>query len=171
MNVWPTAIAFVLEEETGGDPLGGYTNDPDDDGLETKWGISKRAHPTVDIRNLTREGAQQIYWNDYWQPVRAPELPAVVGLVVFDWSVTSPRSLVVRRLQALVGAVEDGIIGPDTIARAFVPPALDLALDLLVARARHMGAIVKAKPVKAKYVGGWASRLVRLTALVCRLTP
>ena len=50
-----TAIAFVLNEE------GGYSNDPRDPGGETNFGISKRAHPQVDIKNLTLEEAESIY--------------------------------------------------------------------------------------------------------------
>ena len=48
---------------------GGYANDPRDPGGETKYGISKRAYPAVDIRNLTLEAAKAIYKRDYWRPV------------------------------------------------------------------------------------------------------
>ena len=44
---------------------GGYVNDPDDPGGETKFGISKRAYPHLDIKNLTEEHAADIYYNDY----------------------------------------------------------------------------------------------------------
>src|SRR5215475_4829486 len=43
-----------------------YTNDPLDPGGETKYGISKRAYPGVDIYNLTEAGALEIYERDYW---------------------------------------------------------------------------------------------------------
>ncbi len=52
-------IEFILERE------GGYVNDPADPGGETNFGISKRAYPNVDIKNLTREGAIAIYQRDY----------------------------------------------------------------------------------------------------------
>ena len=39
---------------------GEYSNDPNDPGGETKWGISKRAYPNLDIKNLTRDGAKTI---------------------------------------------------------------------------------------------------------------
>lgn len=46
-----------------------YTNRKNDRGGPTKYGISKRAHPDVDIENLTEEGAlailEQEYWNRY----------------------------------------------------------------------------------------------------------
>ena len=40
---------------------GGYVNDPLDPGGETKFGISKRSYPTLDIAALTREDARAIY--------------------------------------------------------------------------------------------------------------
>lgn len=45
---------------------GGYVNDPDDSGGETKYGISKRAYPNLDIKNLTIEQAHAIYEKDYF---------------------------------------------------------------------------------------------------------
>jgi lysozyme family protein len=65
-----TAMHFVLEHECRKNPDGsldpGYVNNPKDPGGETKYGIAKRSHPDVDIKNLTVDDALQIYWNDYW---------------------------------------------------------------------------------------------------------
>jgi lysozyme family protein len=48
---------------------GGYVNDPDDLGGETKYGISKRSYPNVDIKNLTRSQAIEIYKRDFYIPL------------------------------------------------------------------------------------------------------
>ncbi len=45
---------------------GGYVNDPHDAGGETNMGISKRSYPDVDIKHLTREDAEEIYYRDFW---------------------------------------------------------------------------------------------------------
>ena len=45
---------------------GGYVNDAKDPGGETKYGICKRSHPTVDIKNLTKDQAKVIYKREYW---------------------------------------------------------------------------------------------------------
>ena len=37
---------------------GGYVNNPADPGGETKYGISKRSYPSLNIANLTREMAE-----------------------------------------------------------------------------------------------------------------
>ena len=40
---------------------GGYINHPDDPGGETNFGISKKQFPKLDIKNLTRKDAKEIY--------------------------------------------------------------------------------------------------------------
>jgi lysozyme family protein len=42
-----------------------FENDPDDPGGATKFGIDQRSHPDVDIRNLTKEAAMVIYWDEW----------------------------------------------------------------------------------------------------------
>ena len=106
------AIAFVLNEE------GGYSNDPLDPGGETNYGISKRAHPQVDIKNLTLEEAESIYKYLYWDACRCESLPPRLALVVFDSAVNQGVRTAIKMLQAAIGTVQDGIIGPATIERA-----------------------------------------------------
>ncbi|MDR1234266.1 MAG: hypothetical protein LBJ92_03930 [Holosporales bacterium] len=48
---------------------GGYINNPDDPGGETKFGITKKSYPNVNIANLTIDQAKQIYYRDYWSNV------------------------------------------------------------------------------------------------------
>ena len=52
----------------------GYVNDPKDPGGETNYGISKRAYPDVDIKNLTEDGAKDIYKRDYWDKNKCEDL-------------------------------------------------------------------------------------------------
>lgn len=83
------ALEFVLIWEVGPRPKieGGYTNDPDDPGGETKWGISKRAYPDLDIANLTLEDAIEIYRKDYWNPCNCDNLDWPLACAVFDTAV------------------------------------------------------------------------------------
>ncbi len=57
------ALNFVLKWE------GGYVNDKHDPGGETKYGISKRAYPHLNIKSLTKEQAAEIYRRDFWNQV------------------------------------------------------------------------------------------------------
>jgi lysozyme family protein len=60
MSDFNTAVNILFKHE------GGYAHNPNDPGGETKYGISKRQYPDLDIKNLTKEQAAQIYFNDYW---------------------------------------------------------------------------------------------------------
>lgn len=64
-----------------------YTNDPHDPGGETKYGISKKAYPKEDIKNLTEERALEIYEKDYWDASGCNELPYPYNIAVFDTAV------------------------------------------------------------------------------------
>jgi len=78
---WERAIEFILQWE------GGYVNDPQDPGGETKYGISKRAHPTVDIQALDRTQAEAIYKEKYWDAMGCGHLTDPLDIVVFDSAV------------------------------------------------------------------------------------
>lgn len=66
---------------------GGYSNNPRDPGGETKFGISKRAYPSLDIQNLTIEQAKGIYAAHYWLAAGCPSLKWPMSLYVFDCAV------------------------------------------------------------------------------------
>lgn len=67
---------------------GKETNDPRDPGGHTKFGISKRAHPDVDIGALTVDQAEKIYLHNYWIPAKCDELPWPLDTLVFDSAVS-----------------------------------------------------------------------------------
>lgn len=95
---------------------GGYVNNPKDPGRETKYGISKRSYPDVDIANLTLDQAKAIYLRDFWQRARCDELPPAIAFLVFDCAVNSGIGQAIRFLQRALGVADDGQIGPMTIA-------------------------------------------------------
>ncbi len=72
------SVAFVLRRE------GGYVNDPNDPGGETKYGISKRSYPDIDIKALTEKQAKGIYRRDYWDRAGCSVLVWPMCLVHFD---------------------------------------------------------------------------------------
>jgi lysozyme family protein len=62
------------------------------------------AHPDVDIVNLTKEQALDIYKRDYWDAINGDSLPWPLCLAVFDLSVNGG---VGRAQQALAEAGQD----------------------------------------------------------------
>jgi len=115
-------IGRVLSHE------GGYVNDPRDPGGETKWGISKRSYPHLDIRNLTREDAIEIYRRDFWQRVQGDKLPVEFSFQALDAAVNHGIENAVRWLQRAAGVADDGVIGPVTLAAVERAQVADLVL-------------------------------------------
>ena len=107
-------IEEVLKHE------GGYVNDPDDAGGETNYGIAKKFNPDVDIKNLTKDGAKEIYYNKYWVPSKADKVPDKLKHIYFDMVVNFGKRGAVKVLQQAAVAkghnIEvDGGIGPNTL--------------------------------------------------------
>ena len=61
MSLFHSIIPFIIQHE------GGYVNHPNDPGGETKYGISARAYPRLNIKDITLQDAVRIYYEDYWE--------------------------------------------------------------------------------------------------------
>jgi len=105
-----SAVQIILSHE------GGYVKHPRDPGGETNYGISKKAYPDLDIKDLSRNDAQEIYYKDYWKKLRCDGMPFGVALVLFDFGVNAGNRQAVKTMQAVVGTKADGVIGDKTMA-------------------------------------------------------
>lgn len=149
---------------------GGYSDDAADRGGETKYGISKRSYPDVDIASLTLDGARDIYQRDFWDSLHLEELVSQeIAEEVFDSHVNVGRR-VAKWLQQAYNLtnywqgneelVEDGIIGPKTIAainQSRYPERILKVLNGL--QIGHYIKIVKSDPSQEKWFGGWLKRV------------
>jgi hypothetical protein len=101
MALFADAIGPLLHRE------GGYVNHPSDPGGETKYGISKRAYPNEDIKNLTPARASLIYKRDYWDKLGLDQCPNEgAARVLFDIAVHSGVGRARRCLEACGGLYE-----------------------------------------------------------------
>jgi lysozyme family protein len=116
----------------------GYVNDPNDPGGETKWGISKRSYPHLDIKGLTRDAAKQIYLRDFWNRINADRLPDGVAYQLFDFALNSGIETAVRYFQRSLGVADDGIWGPFSQAAADNTSESDMIMHLLGERLDFM---------------------------------
>ncbi len=106
-------IHYIVFKWEGGDKLHMVANDP---GGLTKYGISKRAHPNVDIASLTWEEAKEIYRKEYWERIQGWEWDPAVSFIALDAAVNQGPYDAIEFLQASARTLTDGIIGPKTIA-------------------------------------------------------
>lgn len=125
MSGWfERAVEIVLEAE------GVLSEDARDDGGLTKYGISQKAYPALDIRALTRLQAIDIYRRDYWNRVRGDDLAWAFALPVFDCAVNQGAGTAVKLFQKALRVPADGDFGPKTLAVAHAsqsPPDAVLA--------------------------------------------
>lgn len=112
MSTFDRALALVLRHE------GGLVNDSRDPGGLTNWGISQRAYPDLDIANLTPGAAGEIYRRDYWDAIKADQLPAPLAICVFDTAVNMGVGKAIRLLQKACGVAVDGVLGVNTLRAA-----------------------------------------------------
>lgn len=113
---------------------GGYVNDPRDPGGETKFGISKRSYPHVDIANLTVQDAKNIYHRDFWQPLG--DAHPAIKFQVFDFAVNSGIQTAIRKLQAAIGVADDGHWGPISAAKLASMDLNDVLMRFMAQRLR-----------------------------------
>jgi len=156
---WETGIAFVLKME------GGLTDDPNDPGGLTNFGISQKAYPSVDIRNLTVEGAREIYHRDYWIPCQCDELPTPFAISVFDTAVNQGVTKAKRLLQIALDVTVDGVIGQKTISAAMKADAYRIK-KYLAERLAAYARIMVENPKLLVFAVNWSFRVISLAKIV-----
>ena len=153
MKTFDEIIEKVLEHE------GGYVNDPKDLGGETKYGITKRFYPDIDIKNLTIEKAKDIYKSDYWDKNKVESLPQNLWHIYFDMCVNMGKRTAVKVLQrAAVNKGRDievdGGLGPMTLGAL-----KGVELDRVRAfRVKYYVDLITARPEQEKFYLGWFRR-------------
>lgn len=157
-KVFDEVIERVLEHE------GGYVNDPSDPGGETKYGISKRSYPWVDIASLTLSDAREIYKRDYWEKFRINQIhsPAVAAKLL-DMAVLMGGVRATEKFQFALRACGqpvkvDGYIGPQTLAAAKRVSEEALLAALRSEAAGHYRLLAERNPRLERFLKGWLTR-------------
>lgn len=146
------AFKIVVGEE------GGYVNNPRDPGGETKFGVSKKSHPTLDIKNLTIEKAKEIY-RHYWDGCRCEELPWWLALPLFDCAINAGVRQTIVLLQRAVKVKEDGVFGPATLGATQKANQEKLLTEFM---AQQLLFKIKLK-IFPFFALGWIRRAIRIT--------
>ena len=151
-----TAFKHVLQVE------GDFSDHAADPGGKTRFGITeavaRRAGYRGDMRELPLDLAKRIYREEYWNAVRADELPAGIRLVMFDAAVNSGTGQAIRWLQRAVGAADDGVLGPRTLAAVGALSADSVRMKVLAQRLQFMAGL----PTWPAFSRGWTRRICDL---------
>lgn len=150
------ASAFVIDILEGGSRV------ITDSGGVTRWGISKRAYPHLDIAVMTRGVAEDIYRRDYWNKIKGDLLPAALALLVFACAVNMSPNRATVILQRALGVPDDGILGTATLvaAQGFTPQS-ELRARFNELWLRFYIELARSKPVFQKHLYGWSMRVFR----------
>jgi lysozyme family protein len=161
----PETVSGLISTQTQRRKVG-YTNDPVDAGGETKFGVAKSGNPNTNITSLTWPEAQQIYYDRYWIAGGCQLLSPRLAVLHFDGCVNHGVSRASKFLQEVIGANQDGQVGPATAKLANSKNDLEVCSLLADRREKFYRAIVASNPVQARFLNGWLRRINEMREFV-----
>ena len=166
---------------------GGYVNNKYDKGGKTNLGITASTLKTAnankitnitDVKLLTFDVAEDIYYQMYWIPSKAEDMHSPIDLIHFDVSVNSGVKNANKMLQKAVNKAlgsnvvgVDGIIGKNSIKYLSQVSDTDekarqLSYIYLDVRASFYDDIIKRDPTQKIFRNGWMNRIQNLKNII-----
>jgi lysozyme family protein len=158
MADFQTSVAQVLKKE------GGYVFKASDPGGETKYGITKRSYPALDIKNITPQDAEDIYLRDFWNPMRLAEVNSqAIADQILDTAVNMGTSQAAKIAQAAAlnlgqSLKVDGAFGPASLAAVNAVDSSKLASEMVGLRISAYKTIAANRPASQQFLAGWIRR-------------
>ena len=151
-------ISGVIEREGGAKA----TNDPNDPGGRTQYGISERANPDLWADGkVTEDEARERYLAKYVVYPKyhtiPPSHPATQEQLI-DWGVNSGPNIATQELQKILGTDQDGDLGPVTLKLLLGVDDRTLNNLLVAARVKMIARVVQRNPSQVKWLGGLLNR-------------
>lgn len=143
---------------------GEYINHSNDPGGKTKFGISAKSYPYLEIENLTKEQAIDIYYRDWWQKYRYDRIKDEdLAIKILDSSVNigpeSAHKLIQRSLRAVgIYLKVDGILGAKSLAAINEVNATALIAAIRVELTYHYKYLILKNPSLKVFELGWFRR-------------
>jgi len=163
------AFKLVIEAE------GGFSNDPEDRGGATMWGITQAEidtkighHASIEeVKAFPIEKAKEIYKFKYWDRMRLDEVNNdMLKIMFFDQGVNRGCGTVVKQVEALVSTTADGLMDTITLSKINGTNALDLAFSFFKVSQISYIRIVKNNPSQMVFMLGWINRTHKLLNLI-----
>ena len=162
MDNFDSIIGTILKHE------GGYVDHKDDRGGETNFGIASKYHPDVDIKNLTLQGAKDIYYQKYWLKYRVNEYPPKYQKIMFDMIVNMGNSRAVKIFQNALNHKKpkkrplkvDGVLGKRTLKAANTYYCEVERIQMF--RAKFYFDIIRRNPSQKVFMYGWFKRAIQV---------
>lgn len=144
-----------------------YTDHPADRGGPTKWGITlatlaayrKIQVTPFDVAALTEEDARAIYAELF---IRRPHFDQInderLRALVIDCGVNHGVARAAKWLQTVAGVMDDGVLGPVSLAAVNSLPGTILYRRILGIRIKFYGRIITDDHAQAQFAAGWMAR-------------
>lgn len=170
MSDFKTALKIALSHE------GGYANVAGDSGGETYQGISRKNWPAwrgwliIDKSKPLKHNqllkdkrladlVEVFYYEHFWKSIQGDKIAAqAVANFLLDFYINSGYHAV-KTAQHVVGAKEDGVMGPKTLSAINAAEPEDLLSRLKAARLSFLKGIVARNPSQEKFLNGWQNRV------------
>lgn len=136
------------------------TNNPNDSGGRTKYGISERSHPGAWLNGPpSLEEAKRIFYQEYISDQGFDKIkPDYLMEQVVDFGVHSGPAVAAMHLQRILGVQADGRVGPITLAVLARRDPLELNTELVKSRVQLLARIVQKRPKDLEFLWGWLNR-------------
>ena len=175
----PNETKFALSAKNG------WSDDPDDTGGATMCGVTLRTYsawcnakgyPLPSKNDLKK--IPYLHWRDvlktyFWDKCLASHIKTKsIACIIVDWVWASGPGMI-KKIQKIVGSLQDGIIGPKTIAAINKMDQAELFTKIKEARFAYIDDICRIRPTNEKYRKGWTNRLnaIRFDRLILRNPP
>ena len=148
-----------------------FTDDPDDPGGETSYGVTKNTARYYgykgDMKDFSRDDAIGVY-TGIWNKLRLGEVKdQELANEIFEFAVNVGNARGIKFIQRAVNLVDnvvedrlvvDGLTGPNTLKGINAFPAKRLIIMLNAIQASEYIRIAEKNPTMEKYVKGWLEK-------------
>lgn len=161
MAIFSQVVPLILDLE--GNTV---SDNPTDYGGKTKYGISKKQFPSIDIDNLTIDGAMKLFEKEYWLRYRLSEIcdqsiANQIFLLIINMNPINAGKIVQRAINSSLHTspcVIDGSIGSNTLTALNSVCSILLGAMLRVEACRYYLALVDNDESQRINFRGWIRR-------------
>ena len=161
MSDFTAAVAVVLSHESGRLIFN------DNGRVASKWGVTLQSarefYPNCtagDIARMDPQGASEFYRMAFWNRYGIGRIEdQALATRVFDLAVNMGGGTAIKLLQRAVGANDDGIMGPATLALVNGGAAAEILSTVKSEAEQHYRNLALANPALQKDLPGWPNRL------------
>lgn len=121
----------------------------------TNHGISAMSYPQLDIKNLTLDDAEEIYWHDWYTKFDADKIPFAVVQQLWDTAINTGMTPAIQCLQRAVTVTPDGQMGPISFAALKKMELNDVLFKFNSERIEYYTSL----STFSRYGAGWMNRV------------